>query len=212
MLLLLLFFGDKLVQAQEVIKEVVVEMERSNIVPVNLNSVIEVAIPIGSGRWYDASTNQLVRNVIIPDASQDESSYYFLVESKAALCELLLGDSYEVIIRLKDPAPPDSIIPESTLFIPDGFSPNGDGYNERFVISGIDQYPNAKLEVYSRWNALVYSKENYGNESRWGVDAWWDGRSNGRMGVGLGLLPSDNYIYILRYDGKVKKGVVFVNW
>ncbi len=103
---------------------------------------------------------------------------------------------------------------EANLFIPEGFSPNGDGKNEYFKISGLEDYPEAKLEVYNRWNSLVYSKENYGNEARWGADnAWWNGKSNGKWGVGSGMLPADNYIYILRLaPGKVYKGTVFINW
>ncbi|MFV0378479.1 MAG: gliding motility-associated C-terminal domain-containing protein [Mangrovibacterium sp.] len=103
---------------------------------------------------------------------------------------------------------------KAKLFIPDGFSPNGDDINERFVISGLEDYPNAKLEVYSRWNNLVYSKESYGNESKWGADAWWDGRSSGNMRVGDGLLPAANYIYFLRLDpdkSDVHRGIIFIN-
>lgn len=102
---------------------------------------------------------------------------------------------------------------EGYFFIPDGFSPNGDNVNERFEITGLEKFPDAKLEVYNRWNSLVYSKESYGNEERWGADeAWWDGKTNGKLGVGSGLLPADNYIYILKCGGKVYKGVVFINW
>ncbi len=100
---------------------------------------------------------------------------------------------------------------EGHLFIPDGFSPNGDNINEYFKITGLEKFPDAKLEVYNRWNSLVYAKDGYGNESRWGKEeAWWNGKSNKKKGTST--LPSDNYIYILTVNGKVYKGVVFVNW
>lgn len=103
---------------------------------------------------------------------------------------------------------------KAKLFIPDGFSPNGDDINERFVISGLEDYPNAKLEVYNRWNSLVYSKDGYGNESKWGADAWWDGRSDSGTRVGNSFLPPANYIYFLRLSpdkADVHKGIVFIN-
>ncbi|MFV0554611.1 MAG: gliding motility-associated C-terminal domain-containing protein, partial [Mangrovibacterium sp.] len=99
------------------------------------------------------------------------------------------------------------------LFFPEGFSPNNDGINDRFVIPGLRKYPDAKLEVYTRWNVLVYSKEHYGNEELWGKEeAWWDGRPNSKKGFGTDVLPSDNYIYILKYNGRVTKSTVFINW
>jgi hypothetical protein len=35
--------------------------------------------------------------------------------------------------------------------IPEGFSPNGDGINDLFVIRGILNYPNNTFVVYNRW-------------------------------------------------------------
>ncbi|MCS7086454.1 MAG: gliding motility-associated C-terminal domain-containing protein, partial [Bacteroidia bacterium] len=80
--------------------------------------------------------------------------------------------------------------------IPNGFSPNGDGINDTFVIiRGIlSKYPNNKLSIYNRWGTEVYFKEGYDNG--------WDAKD----------LPDGTYWYVLDLgDGsEVKKGFVTV--
>ena len=50
------------------------------------------------------------------------------------------------------------------LKIHNGFSPNGDGKNDSFVIKGAEGLPGNKLLVYNRWGLQVYSAENYQND------------------------------------------------
>ena len=42
--------------------------------------------------------------------------------------------------------------------IPDGISPNGDGYNDSFILNG---YNVNTLHIYNRYGKLVYSTNNY---------------------------------------------------
>jgi gliding motility-associated-like protein len=110
------------------------------------------------------------------------------------------------------------------MIIPNGFSPNNDGYNDYFEIEfTCDQgsqffeevYPNAKIEIYNRWGNLIFDKERYGNTSDWGnYDAWWDGRSTNKMQIGSDKLPAATYFYILYLNdgtGKVVTGSIFLN-
>ncbi len=67
-------------------------------------------------------------------------------------------------------AHPVYIGPEFTFFIPNAFTPNGDGHNEYFFGSGIG------IEVYDiwifdRWGNMIF----HGND----LDDKWDGKSNG---------------------------------
>ncbi|NIG56427.1 gliding motility-associated C-terminal domain-containing protein [Chitinophaga sp. Cy-1792] len=53
------------------------------------------------------------------------------------------------------------------IFVPTAFTPNGDGINDKFVILGIDRYPNSQLIIWNRWGNVVYRSNDYRNG--------WDG-------------------------------------
>ena len=68
------------------------------------------------------------------------------------------------------------------LFIPDAFSPNNDGINDRWVLRNIRLYPNNSMQVFNQWGQQLYSAAPYLEP--------WDGRHNGN------LLPPATYYYI----------------
>ena len=47
------------------------------------------------------------------------------------------------------------------ITIPEGFSPNDDGINDKLVFKGLERYPNSLLCVFSRSGLSVYQDENY---------------------------------------------------
>lgn len=77
---------------------------------------------------------------------------------------------------------------------PQVFTPNNDGYNDYFVINGIENYPNNHISIYNRWGNLVYEKQNYENN--------WDGYANVKNHVGDRMLSVGVYYYVLRYTDK----------
>ncbi|WP_245877947.1 gliding motility-associated C-terminal domain-containing protein [Spirosoma fluviale] len=86
---------------------------------------------------------------------------------------------------------------ERSLFIPEGFSPNGDGINDRFVITLLPASITIQLEVFNRWGHLVYQNTNYQND--------WDGTANQGIGVAAtkNELPDGTYYYQIRLsDGR----------
>jgi hypothetical protein len=46
----------------------------------------------------------------------------------------------------------------SDLTVFNAFSPNGDGVNDRFVILGIEAFPNNEVSIFSRWGNEVFTK------------------------------------------------------
>ncbi len=96
------------------------------------------------------------------------------------------------IPNVLDPEPCDVIVPE-------GFSPNGDGVGDVFVIDN----PNNSiidLRVFNRWGNVVYQSDNYQND--------WDGRAN--QGIVIGdQLPDGTYYYIIRVNGTEYKPKFF---
>ncbi len=100
------------------------------------------------------------------------------------------------------------------LFVPEGFSPNGDGIHDLFRVYCIEKYPNAKMLIFNRWGNLLYEHDHYGNVEFWGSDAeaWWDGSSDHRWTLGNETLPAGNYVYILELgNGDSRKGTVMIS-
>ncbi|MDX2302653.1 MAG: PKD domain-containing protein [Microscillaceae bacterium] len=77
------------------------------------------------------------------------------------------------------------------VFIPEGFSPNGDGVNDGFVIVGAENYQKIWLRIYNRWGNLVYENENYRNN--------WEGIANRGNLTGQSL-PDGTYYYVADFD------------
>ena len=77
-------------------------------------------------------------------------------------------------------------IQDDSLFIPNGFSPNGDGVNDEFEIPGLLNYPNATLYVFNRWGDIVWDTKVPYNDKR------WDGKNDSGVQV-----PDGTYYFIL---------------
>ncbi len=92
------------------------------------------------------------------------------------------------------------------LTFPDGFSPNGDGVNDRYEVENLAfLYPNFVLEIYNRYGNLVY-------QGRTGTQLF-DGTSNQKRLVTKGDLPVGVYFYIINFnDGsKSKQGRLYLS-
>ena len=86
--------------------------------------------------------------------------------------------------------------------IPEVFTPNADGLQDRFVIKKIEEFPNNHLIVYNRWGFKVYEARGYANE--------WDGTSQADSFIGSKVLPADTYYYVLDIGTAVYKGFVYI--
>jgi gliding motility-associated-like protein len=76
----------------------------------------------------------------------------------------------------------------SSLNIPNTFTPNGDGINDFWLINGIDNYPNALVQVFNRYGQKVFDSKGY--------DHPFDGKSGGSV------LPAGVYYYIINLNSK----------
>ncbi|GIZ09263.1 hypothetical protein FUMI01_19900 [Flavobacterium sp. UMI-01] len=91
-------------------------------------------------------------------------------------------------------------------------SPNGDGDNDVFYISGLDCYPDNNVQIYNRWGVLVFERDNYNN-----TDRAFKGVSEGRVTVSQSTeLPTGTYYYVFRYkDSEAnlheKAGYLYLN-
>ena len=84
------------------------------------------------------------------------------------------------------------------LFIPNAFSPNNDGLNDTWNIVTLSAFPNATVNVYSRFGEKVFDNH--------GINKSWDGKFKGIL-LSPGAYP---YIIDLKNNSPVIKGVVFI--
>ena len=82
------------------------------------------------------------------------------------------------------------------VFIPEGFSPNGDGVNDGFVIEGSENYDRVWLRIFNRWGNIVYESERYEND--------WSGIAN-RGNLTGQPLPDGTYYYVADFDNGKKR-------
>jgi gliding motility-associated-like protein len=76
----------------------------------------------------------------------------------------------------------------SNVFVPNTFSPNGDGVNDKFYARGTGLYNIKSFRIFNRWGQLVYEKLNGGANN---AEDGWDGTVNGQPA------PSDVYVYMI---------------
>ena len=100
------------------------------------------------------------------------------------------------------------------VFVPNSFSPDGDGIHDSFKIRCLYNFDNPIIEIYNRWGNLVFKKDHYGNVDYWGSegDAWWNGRSDNKLNIGNEELPVGTYYYVLKLNNiKALTGFLFLN-
>jgi gliding motility-associated-like protein len=126
--------------------------------------------------YMDEAARDTLINANITGASEEiakatpdrKITTYYLVVSNGVCTDM---DSVKVLIDFE-------------LFIPSGFSPNGDGHYDTWIIKNIHEFPEAHIIVRNRWGDVVYDPGQ-------GVLTPWDGTRNGN------LLPMGTYFYVV---------------
>ena len=62
------------------------------------------------------------------------------------------------------------VAPDFTLYIPTGFTPDGDFLNDTWGVKGVNIL-SFNLQIYNRWGQLVYETDD--------IEEGWDGKVNG---------------------------------
>jgi gliding motility-associated-like protein len=53
------------------------------------------------------------------------------------------------------------------IIIPNVFSPNGDGQNDRFRIPGLKSLGGVRMQIYNRWGSLLFTDLDFGSSAGW---------------------------------------------
>jgi len=107
------------------------------------------------------------------------------------VCNIVKCDTGLITINITCP---------DSIFLPQGFSPNGDGINDLLVFPGLQYFSPATLNVFNRYGTPVYTNSNYLNT--------WDGTD-----IDSGHpLPDGTYFYVLTLaSGKTYNNFVVIN-
>ena len=142
--------------------------------------------------YMGTKTNKL--SILNPQFSMEGWNFRLITYSACYVCGgQTISEPAELII--------------SQLFIPNAFSPDGDGINDTWTIrGGLYNYPNNNLVIFNRWGLKVYEADGYNNN--------WDGNNKGNTNSGNdSKLPVGTYFYVLDLNGNgknVKKGFVYL--
>ncbi|HWK05540.1 MAG TPA: PKD domain-containing protein [Puia sp.] len=77
---------------------------------------------------------------------------------------------------------------DNNWFVPNTFSPNGDGMNDVFYVRGKGLNSIRSIRIFNRWGQLVFEKRDFPPND---PPAGWDGTFNGRQA------PMDVYVYFI---------------
>lgn len=130
---------------------------------------------------------------IVLDAGNSGSDFFWSTGEMTQTIEVNeVFEDTEYWVEVTDPngcIGMDTILIETCndkLFIPTAFTPNGDEYNQYWVIEQLYLFPNAQIDIYNRWSKRVFHVTNPNSTQV------WDGRdSNGKE------LPMDSYYYVI---------------
>ena len=121
--------------------------------------ILDASTPGGTYRWNNGSTQPSITVASAGTFTVEVSNgcvnqiFRYIIEEKECSCE---------------------------IFIPNVFTPNGDGFNEVFEITGTSDIARFELTIYNRWGQLVYQTNK--------IDNYWKGDMNG-------VIPACNVYY-----------------
>lgn len=118
--------------------------------------------------WYDGSRD-LVRSF------EEEGTHNAVLTNKCG------SFPKDFVVNVVDCACP--------LYVPNTFTPDGDGVNDEFLIGYDCQIISFEIRIFNRWGEVIYKSDN--------GQFQWDGMMNGKA------LPQGAYNYIIDYSWAV---------
>lgn len=123
------------------------------------------------------------------DAFSEDATYVWTDFNSDSIRDITQSGFYKVTVTNKCGTASDSIRIEilpfaCEIYIPNAFSPNGDGLNSTFFPLGFFEF--TSMEIYNRWGEQLFYTEEVGN----GWDGTFDG-NDAHTGV---------YFYVIRYE------------
>ncbi|MDA7501839.1 C25 family cysteine peptidase [Chitinophagales bacterium] len=91
--------------------------------------------------------------------------------------------TFEVFVDTESVECEDEVEAKPPFDIPNAITPNNDGFNDTWVIDGLEEYPVHTIQVYNRWGQLLFESTSYSHD--------WSGTNDGVD------LPHGTYYYVM---------------
>lgn len=132
---------------------------------------------------------------LVLDAGNPGAAYLWSTGASSQTISIEQPGTYWVTVNappclLTDTVLVTGTLGEATVYIPNSFTPNGDGLNDRFSGYG-ESFSSFRLLVFNRWGELIFETTD---------PAGWDGNYNGIKAT------DDVYVYKLTYTSACTGG------
>ncbi len=123
-------------------------------------------------------------NIANPVATPEETTTYYVYITTPSGC--VEYDSVTVTVV-------------TTLLIPSGFTPNGDGINDTWEIDNLDFFSDVLIEIYNRWGEKLFIFRGHGKDYEHVPENRWDGLWKGKP------VPIGTYYYIIDFHDEFEE-------
>lgn len=181
-----------------------------------------IALPnlTGCNEGFETSTYNLFDALVGLNIDENDVSFYLSLEDlEAEMNSILIPSNYNnlnnpetIFVRLESPPCYEIFqfnlnIENCPPEIPEGFSPNNDGFNDWFNIQGLyDIFTEHELSIYNRYGEVLFVGNN---------DKPWNGKINSGLNNHGKRVPVGTYYYLLNLndpDYRPMVGWVYVNY
>ena len=156
---------------------------------------LETEFNISSATFYTTlyDAENTIGEILFPDEFNNTSNpQTIILRTEEAPCYQLF--EFDILV---ENCPPN---------VPQGFSPNDDGYNDWFNIQGLyNIFENHELLIYNRYGTLIFKGNN---------NLKWDGKANVGLNNQGSIVPVGTYFYVLHLNDpnyKSLTGWVYLN-
>lgn len=158
---------------------------------INVGKSVDIVPQISpdvTGILWTPSTGIIARNYRGITVQPSESTEYSILVKNEGGC--FARDNISVYVTCDN----------SNVFVPNTFSPNGDGVNDIFYPRGSGVFRVKNLIIFNRWGQVVYQKGNFNAND---ASAGWDGTYKGQT------LSADVFVYTLEVLCANNQSLVF---
>ncbi len=154
---------------------ITLDPEATIVVGTGLNMPVSYSPNVNTWTWTP-DYNLSCTNCPVPFANPQFTTTYNVAVIDSNNCKATAG----IIVKV--------ICVDKNYFIPNTFSPNNDGVNDRFYPRGTAIDKIQSMRIFNRWGELVFERRNFPANSQ---SDGWDGRIRGNVAA------MDAYVYII---------------